>query len=231
MLFRLLRMFALAGVLTLTGAAVAEDADHGGDSHADGAHADEGHPEEGHADGDHAAHGEAEEGPPDPLVADVDLAIWTLVVFVGLSALLGKFAWKPIIDGLAMREATISGNYKAAEEKHEQAKALLADHQAKLASTADEVKALLDEARRDAEHTKDEIVAEAKAAADAERQRAVRDIDQAKDVVVRELAERTAGLAIDLATRVVQQDITPERQNEIVETALGRFASSEPSAN
>ena len=196
----------------------------------DAAHSDEAHASDDHAADDHAADGHAEAG-PDPMEFDPDLAIWTLVIFGLMLAVLKSVAWKPIMDGLQAREDSITGNIDAAAAKHEEAKGLLAEHQAKLAGAADEVRALLEEARRDAEQTKADIVAEAKAAADAERQRVVRDVDQARDVAVRQLAEQTAGLAIDLAAKVVRQDITPARQGEIVQEALDRFAKSSPSDN
>lgn len=178
------------------------------------------HGSDAHGDDSHAASG------PDPLAFDPDLALWTLVVFAALLMVLKTAAWGPIMRGLEAREESIVGNLDAASAKHDEAKALLAEHEKKLAGAADEVRVLLEEARRDAEHTKEDIVAEAKAAADAERERAVRDIDQARDVVVRQLAEQTAGLAVDLASKVVRQDITPARQGEIVDEALNRFAGS-----
>lgn len=191
------------------------------------AHSD-GHEHE-HAAGEHGD--EHAEATPDPLTYSLDLAIWSLGVFLLMAFILKAAAWKPIMEGLKAREEGITGNIAAADAKHEEAKALLADHQAKLAGTADEVKALLDEARRDAEQTKADILAEAKAAASSERERAVRDIDQARDSAVRQLAESSAGLAIDLAAKVVRQDLTAGRQSEIVKEALSRFASSDPSSN
>ncbi|MEQ8846352.1 F0F1 ATP synthase subunit B [Botrimarina sp.] len=173
----------------------------------------------------------AAEGAPDPLATDPDLALWTLGVFVLMLAILTKVAWKPIMEGLRAREEGIQGNLRAAEEKHEEAKALLAKHQAELAATADKVRGLLEEARRDADATLAEAKKDAKHEFELERERAMRDIDHAKDAAIRTLAERTAGLAIDLAGKVVKQDITAERQSEIVREALGRFGNSEPSAN
>ena len=182
-------------------------------------------------DGGHE-HGEGHAvAAPDPLTFGPDLALWTLGTFLLMAFILKSAAWKPIMEGLKAREEGITGSIAAADAKHEEAKALLADHQAKLAGTADEVKALLDEARRDAEQTKTDIVAEAKAAASSERERAVRDIDQARDSAVRQLAESSAGLAIDLAAKVVRQDLTAGRQSEIVKEALSRFASSDPHSN
>ncbi|MEO1497174.1 MAG: F0F1 ATP synthase subunit B [Planctomycetota bacterium] len=210
----------------------AEDAaaDHAEDGHEQAGHDDDVHGDDGQG---HDGHGgeHAKAGSPDPLETDLDLAVWTGVVFLFMLAVLSQIAWKPIMDGLAAREDSIAGNLAAADSKHEEAKALLADHQAKLAGAADEVRGLLEEARRDADSTIAQAKEEAKAVADTERERAIRDIEQAKDVAVRQLAERTAGLAIDLAGKVVRQDITAERQSEIVRDALGRFADSDPSSN
>lgn len=222
----MMRSFMLSMLLVgLVLGAPVQAADEGADAHAaEAAHTDDAHSEDGHAaDG----HGEAA---PDPLVFDPDLALWTLVVFVAMLVILKAVAWGPIMEGLKKREESIAGAIDAATAKHDEAKALLEEHQKKLSGAADEVRELLEEARRDAEHTKADIVAEAKAAAEAERERAVRDIDQARDVVVRQLAEQTAGLAIDLAAKVVRQDISPARQGEIVNEALNRFADN-PSQN
>ncbi len=179
-----------------------------------------------------AGHGDAAKGGgPDPLATDPDLAIWTLVVFLVMLALLSQTAWKPIMEALKAREDNITGSIAAAQRTHEEAKALLAEHQAKIAGAADQVREMLAEAHRDAEATIAKAKADAKAEFDVERERATRDIEQAKDAAVRALAERTAGLAIDLAGRVVKQEITPARQSEIVREALGRFSSNGPSAN
>lgn len=181
-----------------------------------------------------AAHGAAaahSSGTPDPLATDPDLAIWTLIVFLVMLAILSQTAWKPIMEGLKAREDNITGAIAAAQRTHEEAKALLAEHQAKIAGAAEQVREMLAEAHRDAETTIAKAKADAKAEFDEERQRATRDIEQARDAAVRALAERTAGLAIDLAGRVVKQEITPARQSEIVREALGRFTANGPSAN
>lgn len=183
-----------------------------------------------------AGHGDAANaGGPDPLATDPDLAIWTLIVFLVMLAILSQTAWKPIMEGLKAREDNITGAIAAAQRTHEEAKALLAEHQAKIAGAAEQVREMLAEAHRDAETTiakaKADAKADAKAEFDEERQRATRDIEQARDAAVRALAERTAGLAIDLAGRVVKQEITPTRQSEIVREALGRFTANGASAD
>jgi len=219
----------------LCGAEAADHADHTADSgHAAGA----GHSELDHgAESDHGeeptGHGEQQTAAsdPNPLAIDPDLALWTLGIFALLMFLLSKFAWPAISTALVERERRIESNIAEAEAKHEESKQLLAQHGAKLAGAADQVRELLEEARRDAEHTKAEIVAEAKQAADQERDRAIRDVERAADNAMKNLAQSSANLAVDLAGKVVRQNITAEQQAELVREALSSLAASSPSSN
>jgi F-type H+-transporting ATPase subunit b len=178
---------------------------------------------------EHAAEQSADE--LNPLAFDPDLAIFTFFVFLFLVLILGKFAWPTITAALDAREKSIADNIAAAEGKHEEAKRLLAAHEARLAATADEVRELLEEARRDAEHTKTQIVAEARKAADEERKRAVREVDQAKDAALKELSERSANYAIELAGKIVREKLSANEQTTIIRDALGKLAASSPSKN
>ncbi len=49
-------------------------------------------------------HGSPEEK-TNPLKPEPTLAIWTLVVFILLMMVLGKFAWKPLLEALQKRES------------------------------------------------------------------------------------------------------------------------------
>ncbi|MEX2171135.1 MAG: ATP synthase F0 subunit B [Pirellulales bacterium] len=179
------------------------------------------------------AHGEVSHAgpPPNPLRFDSDLAIWTVVVFLLLLAVLRWVAWGPITEALAARENSITGEIAAANLKHEDAKRLLAAHEAKLATAADEIRELLEEARRDAEHTKQEILTEAKSAALAERQRAVREVELARDAALKQLAETSANAAIKLASSAVRQNLTAEQQSRIVRESLSMIGSGPASQN
>ena len=175
--------------------------------------------------------GHEEKGDPNPLSVDPDLAIWTGVVFLVLFFVLSKFAWPAISTALVEREKRIESNIAEAAVKHEQAKKLLLEHEAKLASAADEVRALLEEARRDAEHTKNQIVAEAKHAADQERDRAMREVERAKDAAKKTLAETSATLAVELEAQAIKVNITHEQQSQLVRDALGKLSALSPSKN
>ncbi len=180
-----------------------------------------------------AAEEEEGGGGPNPLAVDPDLAIWTLVVFALLFAILAKFAWPQIAEAVDERERKISATIAAADEKLEEAKRVLADHQAKLAATAGEVREMLDEARRDADVTKRRIEEEGRKAAGEEIERAKVEIKRAKDSALQDLAVRSAKLAIELGERVVrdQLQISPEHQQRIVRDALEKLSDAATSRN
>lgn len=180
-----------------------------------------------HGAGDHGVSPTA----TDPLSVDPDLAIWTAVVFVLLLIVLQKFAWGPISQGLDRREQGIAENIAAARQQHDEAKKLLVDYQRKLDRAADEVRQMLEEARRDAEHTKQQILVEAQAGAEAERNRALRDISTATNQALKELSEQSANLAVELAGRIVHAQLKPEDHAGLIREAVAQFSASEPSSN
>jgi F-type H+-transporting ATPase subunit b len=194
----------------------AEDA--GADDHADNAHAA--------GAGHDLGHGNASPALNSMTDVRTDLAVYTFVVFLLLLAGLSLTAWPKISKALLEREKRIESNIAAAEAKHEEAKRLLAEHEARLANAAAEVRALLEEARRDAEATKTEIVAEAQKAAKAERDRAVREIEIAADHALKNVAETSANLAIELAGKVIRETINPNKAQELVRTALTKMNAS-----
>jgi F-type H+-transporting ATPase subunit b len=180
----------------------------------------------------HAAQTDPSHGNPstDPLAFDPDLALCTLFVFILLLAVLWKFAWGPILAGLEKREHAIAHEIADAKRQLEEADALVAKYEARLASAGDEVRAILDEGRRDAENAKQAILAEAKSAADAERLRSLRDIESATDGALRSLAERSAQLAVELAGKIVRRNLTPADHARLVDEAVEKFTVT-PSQN
>jgi F-type H+-transporting ATPase subunit b len=154
-----------------------------------------------------------------------DLAIYTFVLFVLLLAILGKFAWGPIVAGLDKREESIVGKIAEAKRLSEEAKAQLDEHKAQLAGAADEVRGLLDQGRKDADAAKQQILDEAQQAAKVEKNRALREIAAAKSEALTELAQKSADAAVGLAGRIVRKQLTSEDHAELIQQALEQFPS------
>ena len=161
-----------------------------------------------------------------PLGIDPDLAGWTGIVFLVLMAVLWKFAWGPISEGLEKREKAVAENISEAQRQNEEARKLLSEHEAKLAGAASEVRQMLDDAKRDAESQKDKILADAQAAASSEKDRALREIDAAKNAVLQELAEKSVDTAVGLAGKIVRRQLSSEDHSELIDDALQKFPNS-----
>jgi F-type H+-transporting ATPase subunit b len=152
-----------------------------------------------------------------------DLQIWIAVMFLILVGVLLRFAWGPLTGALDGRQRGIEDHIEAAKKQHDQAKALLAQYEQKLAGAAAEVKEMLAEAKRDAEQTRVDILSEAKAAAQAEHDRAVRDVRNAKDAALKEIGEAGADFAVELAAKIVAREVTPGDHVRLIRDAVAQF--------
>ena len=199
-----------------------------GDSPAEAEHhADHGHgPEIGH----NPPAGVSQEAFESPAWFQTDLALWSFAVFLLLMFLLTKFAWKPIMEGLDKRERGIAETIAATQRANEDAKSMLASYERRLAEATDEVRGMLEEARRDAEATKQAIVAEARKAADDEQARAKREIGLATDDALSRIAERAGELAVDVAGKFLRQKLSADDQRQLIRDSVASIRSN-PSVN
>ncbi len=190
--------------------------DHGGD------HA----PEIGH----NPPPGVSQEDFESPAWFQLDLALWSFAVFVLLLILLTTFAWKPIMEGLEKRERGIAETIAATRAAHDEAKGMLASYERRLAEAAEEVRGMLEEARRDAESTRTTIIAEARKAAEEEHARASRDIRLATDDALATISQKAGDLAVEVAGKFIKEKIGAEDQARLVRESLADIRSR-PSLN
>src|ERR1700749_2715039 len=92
------------------------------------------------------------------LTPDLGLLVWTLLAFLIVAFILGKFAWPAIIKGLNEREGKIADSIASAEKVRAEMAQLKNDNEALLAKAREERAQLLKEAKE----TKDKIINEAK---------------------------------------------------------------------
>jgi F-type H+-transporting ATPase subunit b len=173
----------------------------------------------------HGAHIGAEGVSEDPAEFKTDLAIYTLIVFLLLLGLLSKFAWGPVTEGLERRESSIRQNIADAESARVKAEKMLAAHAEKLDKVQDEIRELLAEARRDAEHTKTEIIAAAQKESEATRQRAVQDIERARDQALDDLFAHMGKCVAEATEQVVGRSLTGADHERLITEALGSVTS------
>ncbi len=173
-----------------------------------------------------ALHAEAAPHAPRPVIEwHRDLAVWSLVTFVVYILILKKAAWGPLIQGLDTRESRMKQQIADADAARVKAEQMLAEHARKLDKVQDEVKEILAEARRDADHAKTEIVAAANKEAEATRKRAVEDIEHARDLAMKELFDFVSSNVIGATEHVLGRALSGDDQNRLVQEALNQMGS------
>jgi len=160
-----------------------------------------------------------------PLTIDPDLAWFTLIVFVLLLLVLSKFAWKPLLAGLARREQTIANLIDEAKRNQEEAQQRLAAYEQKLAAAAAEAHGVVAQARREATAAGEQMLERAREEANRERQRALTDIEAAKNAAVAQIADQSANLAFTLARKLIQKELRPEDHTALIRESLEQFPS------
>ena len=130
-----------------------------------------------------------------------------------------------VSEGLDKREQHIADQIFQANEANQKAKDLLADYEKKLADSQNEVRAILEKGRRDAEQVGRAMLEKAKADANAEAQRMLKQIDAATTSAIKELADRSAALAVELAGKIVHARLNPKDHAKLIEQAVAGFQS------
>jgi F-type H+-transporting ATPase subunit b len=201
--------------------AAAADHAHGHDAGPAAAHGHGHGPEIGH----NPPAGVSQESFESPAWFQTDLALWSFAVFLLLLFLLTKFAWKPIMEGLDKRERGIAESIAATQRANEEAKRMLASYERRLSEAADEVRGMLEEARRDADATRQAIVAEARQAADDEQARAKREIGLARDEALSQIATRAGELAVGVAGKFLRDRLSSEDQSRLIRDSVAAIQS------
>ena len=220
-------VFALAATLVLVIPFTAFAAD-------DHAAASKNAPAAGHSDPGHGAdagHGaEGGHGTPsliplktEEMAAQAPLAIWTVVVFLILLGHAGKFGWKPIVAAMHDREHHLQAVLEDTEKARNEAEGLLRQYKAEMASASDKIKSLLDEARRDASTTAQEIVGKAQAESESLKERAQRDIGQARDEALVDIWSRASELSVQVAGKVLQKSLSEDEHKRLVELSAAEL--------
>ena len=162
-------------------------------------------------------------GAKPPLQLAPDTLLFSFIIFGVLLAVLYKFAWGPIVEGLELREKKMADDIEGARTANEKAQAQLAAYDAKIAGAESEAAALIAEAKNDALAAKDKIMADASEEAQRTKDRALADIEAAKNAAVRDLAESSVDSAVSLAGSIVGRSLDKKDHKDLIEKSISQF--------
>jgi len=157
---------------------------------------------------------------PDLLGLKWDLGLWTLVVFGMLCLILSKVAWGPMLEGLRKREQSIAGALDDARKARAEADQMRQQFQSDMAKAKDNVNAMIEEGRRNAQRVAEEETAKARAVMQEERERIHRELQLAKDQALQELWSQTAELATVISSNAIHRQMSVDDHRRLVDEAL-----------
>ncbi len=171
-----------------------------------------------------AAEAAGEEGGGSFLVQpDIGLMIWTLLVFAISGWLLKKYAFPQIAEALDRRQRIIEDSLETAAKTRAEAEELLEEYRERLAAAREQAEAILARARKAAETTEHETVAEAKRRREELMAQTKRDIEAETRRAIQEIRNEVADLTILATEKVTRKTLTEADQRKLVEDTLAEL--------
>ena len=161
----------------------------------------------------------------------LDIGNWlpgvtALVVFLIAFGILAWKVWPTITQALDEREAKIRYEIESAEQARQQARAALAEYERNLASAREEANAMIAKAKTDAKAVADELRSRNEAELTEMKQRATREIESAKHAAISSLYSEASNLAVTIAGKILEREISPSDQKRMIDESLHQLAKA-----
>jgi F-type H+-transporting ATPase subunit b len=148
------------------------------------------------------------------LTPEFGLLIWTLLAFLVVFFVLGKFAWPAIMKGLKQREQGIADSLAMAERVRAEMAQMKSENEDLLAKAREERAQLLKEARE----TKEKIINEAKDHARIEANKIMLEtqaaINTQKMAALTEVKNQVGKLVIEVSEKVLRRELSNKQDQE-----------------
>lgn len=142
------------------------------------------------------------------------LFFWQAIILFIVIFILGKFAWKPIINALEAREQGIADALAAADNAKRELENLKASNEKLLVEARAERDAMLKEAR----DMKEKMVAEAKAEAQETGAKMIAQaqatIVNEKNMAMEELKKQVSQMSVEIAEKLLQRELADRAAQE-----------------
>lgn len=153
----------------------------------------------------------------DLLSIDIWEMINTWINLLILFLIVKKFLFKPVKNLLDNREKEVAEAYKNAEVANENARKLEADYNDKIGKAKEDATAIVKNAEKKANIRAEEIVDKANEKAAVIVKRAGEDAENEKQRAVKDAKDAISELAVMVASKVVEKEITEEDHQRMIE--------------
>jgi F-type H+-transporting ATPase subunit b len=141
--------------------------------------------------------------------------IFQLAMFIILMVLLKKFAWGPLMGIMTQREEHVAGEISA-EQSRVEAKKLLEEQRSLLKEARSEAQVLIENAKKQGDIQREEIIAVARTEADRIKESAKLESEQQKEKAVAAIREQVASLSVLIASKVIEKELNAADQDKLI---------------
>jgi F-type H+-transporting ATPase subunit b len=146
--------------------------------------------------------------------------LWTIITFLVVVWIIGKFGWKPILSGLKAREDAIRTDLETAKAEREKAAAMLAEYQSALTGIKKEAAEIVQKAQESATQIVDEAREQSREQSRKEIERARAEIERETDAAKIELRKQVADLTAQATSRLLGSVLDPKQHEKLIMDAL-----------
>jgi F-type H+-transporting ATPase subunit b len=156
-----------------------------------------------------------------PLVQpDPGLFIWTILTFLALVALLARFAWRPLLEALERRQATIAKSLDDAQRARQELERLQRESAEMMRQARVEAEAIISRSRSDAEALREELKQKSRAEAAAIVKNAERQIQLETARAIQQIRKETIDLSVAIASKILRRQVSKEDHEGLIEETL-----------
>ena len=148
-----------------------------------------------------------------------------IAAFVVLFVVMWKFAFPPVTKMLDERAVKIRESLEKAEETRVEAERLLEEYRVQMAEARAEATQVIEQGRKVAESMKAEILAKARAEAEAEKVKAIEAIKAEKAAAMGELQQQVADLSVAVAGKIIGTTMTRADHEALIDRFLAEVGS------
>ena len=159
------------------------------------------------------------------IMPDLNETIPMLIAFIILVIILAEFGW-PMFEGmLEKRERTIAEALQKSEEARIEAERTLEEYKTQLADAKSQSAQIIAEAKETGEAVRADITKQAQEEAASMIEKAKAAIEAEKQAAMNELRTSVADLSVDVASRLVANDLSDDEHRQIIERYLNEAGS------
>lgn len=156
----------------------------------------------------------------------VGTILWTVIIFVLLMIVLGKFAWKPILKGLNQREERIRESLEKADKVAADAERAIGEQKAELDKQRADMTEALRRTREEAERGAQELLERARREASETAEQARRQVEEERKRAVDQIRTEVVEIALAAAAHLLKKTLGDADHRRIVEEYLKDLPSN-----